>query len=63
MIPASAIIASTATTPQLEGDRAAGCTPPDDRHILGSKNTILPENPAISPAGLPIVPQFGMRCR
>ena len=27
--------------------------------ILDSKNTILPEDPAISPAGLPIVPQLG----
>jgi hypothetical protein len=28
--------------------------------ILDSKNMILPEDPAISPAGLPIVPQ--LRC-
>ena len=27
--------------------------------VLDSKNTILPEDPAISPAGLPSVPQLG----
>jgi hypothetical protein len=27
--------------------------------ILDSKNTILPEDPAINPADLPIVPQLG----
>jgi len=27
--------------------------------ILDSKNMILPEDPTISPAGLPIMPQLG----
>src|SRR5271166_717731 len=31
--------------------------------ILDSKNVILPEDPAISPADLPIVPRFRMCCR
>jgi hypothetical protein len=36
------------------------CTPPSDGRILDSKNLILPEDPAISPAGGPIVHQLGV---